>query len=53
MVYSINYVPIAGNLWKLKVHLNTSDDCEQKEKNLVWVGLIVLVNVKNKQINHS
>ena len=32
MIYSINYVPIGGNLWKLKVQLNTSDDCEQKEK---------------------
>ena len=34
MIYSINYVPIGGNLRKLKVQLNTSDDCEQNEKNL-------------------
>ena len=36
MIYIINYVPIGGNLWKLKVQLNTSDDCEQKEK--IWCG---------------
>ena len=48
MIYSINYVPIRGNLWKL----NTSDDCEQKEKFGVG-GTGSLVNVKNKQINYS
>ena len=36
MIYSINYAPIGGNLWKLEVQLNTSGDCEQKET--IWCG---------------
>ena len=32
MIYSKSYVSIGGNLLKLKVQFNTSDDCEQKQK---------------------
>ena len=31
-------VPLGGNLWILKVQLNSSDDCEQKEKKIVVGG---------------
>ena len=29
---------------ELKVLVNTSDDHEQKGKNLLWLGLVVLVS---------